>query len=168
MIHQDTPAPQQWLVDRVHVEETGLMYGRANDDRDPSQPLWDECMTEDVEVTYIFGSWRGLETHKKMHRAGLLEVFTLTRHALTNPRIVIDGDRASAEFLVHAVHGIATPQGEKIVYGGAIYYQDLIRTAAGWRIKRHRCETTWIDDNGGLLAAVGQSIQDKVGALLNG
>lgn len=154
----NTQESLQWLIDRAEVEQVGILYGRANDDRDEKQPLWDQCLAEDVVIEYPFGSWQGRNTHKRVHRAGILEVFEKTQHGLTNPVIHVDGDSATAEYLVHTAHILNSGGTSKIVFGGSIYQQDLIRTAEGWRICKHVCKGTWVDDEGGLLAAVGDSV----------
>jgi hypothetical protein len=45
-----------------------------------------------------------------------------------------------------------TAEGDKVIYGGATYNQDCIRTSEGWRVQRHVEENPWIDDDGALLA----------------
>jgi len=152
----------QWLVDRAQIEQVGILYGRANDDRDETQPLWTECLAEDVVVEYPFGSWQGRETHRKIHRAGILDVFRKTQHGLTNAIIEITGDTATAEYLVHTAHVLLSDNTDKIIFGGSIYRQNLVRAAEGWRISRHQCLAPWIDDEGGLLSAVGASVAEAL------
>jgi len=139
------------LRDRIEIERLVFLYGRALDGREEGdENLFDACM---LEVEYPFGTWKGVAEHKRIHRATIRVLFTMTQHVISNPLIEIRGDTASAQYYVHAAHGIATEGGQKIVYGGAVYTHDLVRTDAGWRIRRHHCRPTWIDDEGGLLAA---------------
>jgi len=152
----------QWLVDKAQIEHVGMLYGRANDDRDEAQPLWADCLAEDVVVEYPFGSWQGLETHRKIHRAGILNVFRKTQHALTNAIIDVSGGAATAEYLVHTAHVLLADDTDRIIFGGSIYRQNLVRTAEGWRIDRHQCFEPWIDDQGGLLSAVSSSVAEAL------
>lgn len=145
----------QMLLDRIEIEKLAFLYGRGND---MSSSYFDQCMTDDVEVIYPFGQWKGLEEHKRQRDATIGIAFTFTQHLLTNALIDIDGDTAKAQYYVYAAHGIAKPGGQDIVYAGAIYTHDVVRTPKGWRIKRHHCDTLWIDDAGGLM----QKIDDLV------
>jgi hypothetical protein len=143
----------KWLKDRAEVESLAYIYGRAVDSRTrEGYALFDQCMTPDVEVVYEFGTWKGVETQKKVTGDNMLRVFTFTHHIITNPLITITGDTAVGEYRCMAAHGMSTPKGQKVVFGGSTYTQDCVRTPAGWRIRRHHCGKSWIDDNGELLA----------------
>jgi len=148
----------RWLRDRIEIERLVYLYGRGND---VDVAFFDQCMIDEVEVEYPFGKWKGLDAHKRMHQATIPVAFTFTQHYLSNPIIEIDGDTATGHYNVFAAHGMKTPDGQAVVYAGAIYMHDLVRTPKGWRIKRHRCVTTWIDDKGGLMSAV-QKAHDSV------
>lgn len=150
----------QWLRDRVEIEHLVYLYGRGND---VDVRYFDQCMTDDVEVEYPFGKWKGLEEHKRMHQATIPVTFTFTQHFLVNPVIEIDGNTATGHYNVFAAHGMTTPEGQKVVYAGAIYMHDLVRTPKGWRIKRHQCVTKWVDDVGGLMKAVQSSHDSHLG-----
>ena len=80
------------------------------------------------------------------HDVGMLQMFTFTHHVITNSLIEIDGDRASAQYYVTSPHVIATDNGVRVVWGGGIYAQELVRTPAGWRISKHVCTDVWMDD----------------------
>jgi hypothetical protein len=143
----------RWLLDCEDIKRLAYLYGRGIDARQVEDySLFDQCLLPDVEIVYEFGTWKGLEEHKKITAANMLRVFTFTHHLITNPLISIKGDRATASYRCTAAHGIKTPQGEKIVYGGSTYTQDCVRTADGWRVSRHSCGKSWIDDQGELLA----------------
>jgi hypothetical protein len=103
---------------------------------------------------YTFGTWRGLEEHKKVTAANMLKVFTFTHHIITNPIIQITGDTAIGSYRSAAAMGIKATQGEKVIYGGATYIQECVRTPQGWRVQRHIEENPWMDDEGGNLLAL--------------
>ena len=140
--------------DHAEIERLAFLYGRGND---ISASFFDQCMCEDVEVVYPFGSWSGLETHKRMRDSTIGVAFAYTQHYLTNPLIEVNGATAKAQYYVFAAHGMKTAD-KAVVYAGAIYNHDLVRTEKGWRIRRHHCETLWIDDAGGLMDAVEASM----------
>jgi hypothetical protein len=139
----NTPAIAQDLVrDRAEIERLASLVAWGND-VDPE--YYDQCMCDDVEIVYSFAEWRGLEEHKRRCRE-YRSVFTFTQHLLANPLIEVDGDSATAKYYVFASHGWKATGGKDIIYAGAIYTHDLVRTAKGWLIKRHHCETLWYDD----------------------
>lgn len=141
------PSSVQLLCDRADIERLAYVLARGNDiDND----AYDECMCDDVEVIYSFGQWRGVNEHKRRCRE-MGSLFTFTQHVLTNPLIDVHGDTATARYYVFAAHGLKANAGKDIIYAGAIYTHDLVRTHKGWRIKRHHCETLWYDDPKGLM-----------------
>lgn len=146
------------LCDQRDIERLAILVGRATDAwNEDDGKLWQQCMTDDIEIIYPFGSWRGIEAHKKIHRDTIKKVFTFVQHYITNPLIDVDGDKARAQYYAQAAHGVPTRDGVKVIMGACIYTHDLVRTAQGWRISRLQCRTTWIDDEGGLMAAVGDA-----------
>jgi hypothetical protein len=150
------------IHDRTEVEQLVFLYARGND-RDST--YFDKCLAEDVEVLYEFGTWRGRERHKAIRDATIGKVFSFTQHVISNSIIHIDGDTAHGEYYVFATHGLKTANGgQAVVYAGATYYQDCVRTPDGWRVTRHRCTTDWIDDAGGLMEAVAGSFTAYISA----
>jgi hypothetical protein len=141
--------------DRAAIEELAFMYGRGLDGRSAGdQDIFDRCLTPDAQIVYEFGSWTGLVAHKDTVRRTLLKLFTFTHHMITNPIIRIEGDKAVAEYKVAGAHGVRQGDREQVIWGGSIYRHDCVRTAAGWRIRRHECLNSWIADDGGLMANV--------------
>jgi hypothetical protein len=146
----------QTLLDRIEIEKLAVLCGRGID---IDSSYFDRCMTEDVEVIYPFGQWTGLEAYKRARDATIGATFAFTQHLLTNPIIDIDGDTAKAQYSVFAAQALKATGGKDVVYAGAIYSQDLVRTPKGWRIKRHHCESLWIDDKVGLMNVVETSAE---------
>lgn len=139
--------------DREAIRALAHLYGRGVDARSVAeQAAFDACLTEDVEVDYgEFGAWRGLDTHKQRLKATVMDVLAFTHHLVTNGIIAIDGDSAHASYRVTAAHGVPDGAGGvHVVWGGATYEQDCVRTPQGWRIARHYCGPAWTDDGGGM------------------
>lgn len=150
----DDQARTRAAADKLEIHEMMFRFSRATDARSPEElAIFDTCATPDLEVDYPFGSWRGLTKHKARVKATMMEVFAFTQHIACNPIVTVQGDRARADYKVMAAHGLAAPAGRTVLYGGADYSQDLVRTPAGWRISRHRCDRFWIDDPDGLMAS---------------
>jgi hypothetical protein len=142
------------LQDRIDVERLAILYGKGND---RGGRYFDQCLCDDVQVEYSFGKWTGREEHKRVHAATIPVIFTFTQHLITNADIEIHGDTATGEYLVTAAHGVNTKDGPRVIWAGAIYRQECIRTEKGWRIKRHKCEDLWADDPETLYGAVNNS-----------
>ena len=111
---------------------------------------FDALMTDEVEVLYGFGQWRGRELHKRIFLATIPMVFTATQHAITNALIEIDGMTAEAEYDVLATHVIG--DASAIARVGLVYRQGLTKSDLGWRIHRHEASTVWVDDPEGAMA----------------
>jgi hypothetical protein len=143
------------------IAQLGYMYGRGADTiGEYGHRYFDASLLPDVEVIYDFGSWRGLDEHKRMI-GNLQAAFAFTHHALTSPLIDIDGDVATSEFKVVAGHGVMVDRQMRVIWGGAIYRQDCLRTEAGWRVRRHICENSWVDDPAGLMARAMESLDQN-------
>lgn len=137
--------------DYFEIATLGYLYGRGSDTRGPEgHAFFDKSLLEDVEVSYSFGNWTGLATHKKMIEK-LQSAFSFTHHSVASPLIEIDGDEATGEFKVVAAHGVLIDGQQHVVWGGAIYRQHCVRTAEGWRVRHHLCENDWLDDPNGLM-----------------
>ena len=141
----------QTLLDRIEIEKLGFLCARGID---TDAAYFDQCMTEDVEVVYPFGQWSGRAAYKRARDETIGATFAFTQHLLTNAIIDIDGDTARAQYYVFAAQALKATGGKDVVYAGATYTQDLVRTPQGWRIKRHHCESRWIDDKVGLMNVV--------------
>src|SRR5262249_29510575 len=62
-----------------------------------------------------------------------------TQHSLSNPRVTIDGDRATCVVYVQAEHVRAD---DHYTVGG-FYTHTLVRTAAGWRLNQIKLTVRW-------------------------
>ena len=130
----------QIIVDRIEIEKLAFLFARGND---VDSSFFDQCLTEDVEVIYPFGEWKGLEEQKRHRDSSIGKVFAYTQTFLTNAIIDIDGDVARAQYHVLAAHGKKPPGDREVIFSGGVYTHDLVRTAQGWRIKRHHRKTLW-------------------------
>jgi hypothetical protein len=146
--------------DLLEIQQVGNLFAHGIDfDVD----AFDRCMTDDTEVIYAMGTWRGIDEQKKRTRITKRDVFSFTQHALTNPIIALDGDRANVRWYVSGNHGMKAERGY-IIRVGAIYTHDLARTPRGWRIMRHHCEVVWTDDPKGLMRT---QVHQNFDALIN-
>jgi hypothetical protein len=144
------------IATHVQIERLAYLYGRGVDGRDHSEhnKYFDQCLMADVEMVYEFGTWRGREEHKRITAENMWTMFTFTHHLITNPLIEADGDTALASYRCTAAHGIKSDDRSRVVYGGSTYIQECVMTESGWRISKHICEKSWIDDDGSLMASM--------------
>lgn len=143
------------LLDRMGVQDTVLLYGRAADGRD-----WETLnavFTEEVDLDYT--SLTGGEPERIAARelvlkrwAPTFESLDATQH-LTGPCTVsVDGDRATAVAYFQATHVLEGAEGgEKWTLGGR-YDFVLLHTDDGWKISGVTMTAMWDDGNRDLMA----------------
>ena len=104
--------------------------------------------TETAEVTpeadFGFTSWRGTEAIRSGFDASLVR-FEACMHAVTNLRIELDGDQATARYYVQGWHWVrqdaaAAPASSRnadfLVLG--VMHDRLVRQGDGWRVAHRR------------------------------
>ncbi|MGC2654450.1 MAG: nuclear transport factor 2 family protein [Mycobacterium sp.] len=123
--------------DRQDVTEVLLRYATGIDRRDWS--LFRTVFTDDCELDYgDIGTWQGVDAVTDfMQKAHAAAGHTL--HRVTNPVIAVDGDRAEARTYVDAL--VMLSDNQSGVNGIGYYDDEMVRTAAGWRIARRRFTT---------------------------
>jgi 3-phenylpropionate/cinnamic acid dioxygenase small subunit len=130
------------LSDRLEIRELLDRYASIVDQR-----RWDallEVFTPDAEVDYTStGGKKGALEPVMEWLARALAPWPLNLHCVTNASIELDGDRARSRCYFQAPMGRMRPGGgQEIVTNAGWYDDDLVRTAAGWRIRRRICTQT--------------------------
>lgn len=127
----------QQLQDVHDIGQVIVRYATSVDQRDLDR--YATCFTDDVVVegfteepftdraTYV--SWVN----------DALQRFAGTHHQITNQEIEVDGDHGHMRSYVQATHELAADD-DTLVILWAIYDDEMLRTADGWRITRHRLE----------------------------
>jgi 3-phenylpropionate/cinnamic acid dioxygenase small subunit len=120
--------------DRQDIADVLLRYATGIDRR--NWPLFRTAFTEDCELDYgEIGSWRGVDAVTDfMETSHAMAGHTM--HRLTNQVITIDGDRAEARTYVDGL--IMFGDAGSGVNAVGFYDDDMVRTAAGWRIAKRR------------------------------
>lgn len=136
------------VADVLDIQQLLSRYTFACDTKD--WELLDTCFLPDAQVEY-----QGLPSFPDGY-AGLrastvriLGILRCTQHLLGNLHVTVDGDRASSVSYVQATH--VGEDGRMFVTGGR-YDDELVRTAAGWRIAARRFSRQWGTDPDGLGA----------------
>jgi ketosteroid isomerase-like protein len=138
------------LEDRLAITDVLYQYGTALDGRD-----WDvlrDCFTDDAVCDYLeFG---GVNEGKDVIVAlcsGVLSGLDASQHLVGNPRVVLDGDRATASCYFQAQHMLTSPGGGNTYLVGGRYDDRLRRTDDGWKIEHRTLHCTWQDGNAGVV-----------------
>lgn len=123
------------MDDRVALQDVMLRYAAGVDDRDFE--AYAAVFTEDVEVIGfdaepIVGreAWMAFVKEALKH-------FAATQHMLGPTLASVAGDRAQCRTDLQAVHE-RTGRTAGLFVLWATYETDMLRTADGWKISRHR------------------------------
>lgn len=121
-------------ADKQDIAEVLVRYATGIDQRD--WPLFRTCFTDDVLAEYEgIATWEGVDAITDYMIAAHVDLGT-TMHQLANIVVEVDGHTATARSYVDAV--LMAPDGNGGVDARAIYDDQLVRTAAGWRIAHRR------------------------------
>jgi len=140
--------------DRTEILETIYCYATGVDTKD--WPLYRSIFTDEIEVD--FSSWDGRPARRIKADEWLAGVqalfpgFDATQHAMTNPRVTIEGDRASCVMYVQAAHFLRNDEGDAEFTLGGYYTDRLVRTAAGWKLCGVKLTVTWSRGNKHVMA----------------
>jgi 3-phenylpropionate/cinnamic acid dioxygenase small subunit len=131
--------------DRQDISDLLVRYATGIDRRD--WPLFRTVFTDDCELDYgEIGAWQGIDAVTDF-MTQVHAVAGHTLHRLTNQAITVDGDKAVARTYVDAL--IMVGDNQSGVNGIGFYDDEIVRTAAGWRIARRRFTTVRVGAVGG-------------------
>lgn len=128
---------EQELIDRAEITDTLTAYCQAQDQEE--WHLLDAAFTPDTEIE-IAGMGFPKQSLNGMKQ--FLREFGKDRisgqHLIGNIIFDIDGDRAKTvcEVIYITLHSTDDPVRVKRIRGNALYSDNLVRTTAGWRIKK--------------------------------
>jgi len=144
--------------DRTQIVETIYCYATGVDTRD--WVLYRSIFTDEIEVD--FSSWDGSPA-RRMHAddwvAGVKPLFhglDATQHSMTNPRVRIEGDRASCVMYMQAAHFLHNKEGDAEFTIGGYYTDQLVKAPAGWRLCGVKLTVLWSRGN---KAIMGMALQ---------
>jgi hypothetical protein len=145
------------LLDRQEIQDTIARYSLGQDshqDRDKGiLQQWDEVFTKDGTVDYSVagapkGSYRDLAKWMRgdLDTPGSMSSFSNWQHMLSLPVVTLQGDIARARTDFFSTHRGRADQGRNYHYNApGAFHDDLVRTAAGWRIQFRRLEVYFGD-----------------------
>jgi len=127
------------LADRQAIRDLVTRYACAVDRRDFDAV--GACFTPDADTDYTFFAGPIAEVLEKI-RAGV-SGFAMTMHVLGNHLAEVHGDTATSETYAVCYHRRpGVPDGAQLVVAMR-YLDELVRTSAGWRIRRRRATVEW-------------------------
>jgi len=132
MTDADT-ATLRLLRDRAEIHDLLVRYSNAIDDREFERLR--DCFTADAVATYN-GQQLAPGVEAIIEYVSVLRRLRETMHVIGHSLIEVDGDRATADTALVAYLVDATGEHETVIVRGLRYRDQLVREAAGWRIRR--------------------------------
>jgi len=139
--------------DRTQIVETIYCYATGVDTRDWA--LYRSIFTDEIEVD--FSSYDG-NPPRRMRAddwvkgvAPLFEGLDATQHSMTNPRVKIEGDRATCVMYMQAVHFLANKAGDAEFTLGGYYTDELVKAPSGWKLCGVKLTVLWSRGNRAIM-----------------
>ncbi|WP_269621232.1 nuclear transport factor 2 family protein [Zhongshania sp. BJYM1] len=136
------------LIQIREIENLILEYATALDRKE--YDLLDNVFSVDAKVEYVgIGECTGTKEVKDLV-CGVLEQCTETQHMLSNIRVKLDDNTATATCYLQALHlGKDSYEGHILTLWGE-YSDELALTDAGWRITKRKLRTIFSEGDIGL------------------
>lgn len=146
------------IADSLQAIDALYRFAAGQDLRD--KELFRSAWTADAELDFVQPARRlGVDLPPFRGRDNITESIMgstaalTTTHTVTNPRVALDGDRATLFALVEAQHLPRADHGRHLLLKN-IYWCDLAREQGVWRIRRMRIENAWMDGDSRVLFPV--------------
>jgi hypothetical protein len=139
--------------DRTEIVETVYCYATGIDTRDWA--LYRSIFTDEIEVD--FSSYDGNSPRRVRADDWVKGVQPLfrgldaTQHTMTNPRVRIEGERATCVMYMQAVHFLANREGDAEFTLGGYYTDQLVKTAHGWKLCGVKLTVLWSRGNRAIM-----------------
>ena len=126
---------EQYLADRIALQDVMLKYAAGVDERDFD--LYSSCFMENVEILDFGDSAIHGRDNWVVFVKEALNAYGPTQHMLSPQFATITGDDAHCRTDVQALHYLKDPEGEILILW-ATYETDMKRIDGEWKISRHR------------------------------
>ena len=131
------------VADRLAIDDLMDAYALALDTKD-----WDTLRTLFVPGAIVDyteeGGVRGSIDEAIAWFQKAMAAFTASQHFVTNRRVAIDGDTATAHAYIFSPLGAPNGNGGlALVFAGGSYEDELQRTPDGWRFKTRTIRASW-------------------------
>jgi hypothetical protein len=133
----------QEISDRLEIQDLLARYCDAVDRQD--WEAFDGIFTPDAFIDYsAMGGSSGDVTTTKKFLADTMPSFPTYQHLVGSTVLDIDGDTARARTICHNPMLFSAGADPNMFVCGLWYRDELVRTAAGWRIRRRVEERSYI------------------------
>ena len=150
------------LEDRLAITDILYQYATGLDSRD-----WEmlrDCFTDDAVCDFLeFGGVNEGKDAIVALCSGVLSGLDASQHLVGNPRVTLDGDRATSACYFQAQHFLTSPAGGNTYLVGGRYEDRLRRTDAGWKIEHRTLYCSWQDGNAGVFTEAAARLAEPNG-----
>jgi len=134
MDHDELARKVQKLDDLEAIKRLKHRYCAYCDDNYNPDGIADLFVEDAVWDGGDFGRYVGREAVRDFFR-GAPKVMSFAAHQVMNPMIDVDGDRATGEWKLLQPCTLQTKEGPRAMWLAAIYHDEYVRTAAGWKFQ---------------------------------
>jgi 3-phenylpropionate/cinnamic acid dioxygenase small subunit len=132
----------QQLSDRAEIQDLVIREAAAMDRRDWDR--WRDCFTPSAAIDYSENDGAvGTPAEVGEWLASVLGRFHSYQHLSSNAEITLDGDRAEIRTMQYIAVKMEASDGERVVFSGIWFQDEVVRTPEGWRIARRYEELAW-------------------------
>jgi len=142
----------QEISDRMEIQELMVRYAHCIDTRNFAG--LDQVFTDDAYIDYrALGGAAGSLAQTQEFLGKAMPMFKSFQHLVANTWIEFDrdGDAARARTICHNPMVMEREGREHVFVCGLWYVDDLVRTEAGWRIRKRVEERCYVDNMPGDL-----------------
>ncbi len=137
---------QQELSDRAEIQDLIVAEASAMDRRDWER--WRDCFTPDAAIDYSENDGAvGSPAEIGAWLASVLGRFHSYQHLSSNAEIELgsggNSDRARVRTMQYIAVKMEASDGERVVFSGIWFRDEVRRTADGWRIEKRHEELAW-------------------------
>ncbi|MEE3331589.1 MAG: nuclear transport factor 2 family protein [Myxococcota bacterium] len=134
----------QEISDRLEIQDLLVRYSHCIDTQNID--ALDDIFTPDAFIDYsAFGGSTGDLEHTKAFLKKSLAIFKSSQHMISNIMLEIDGDTATGRTICHNPMVLGKGDEENVFVCGLWYVDELVRTDAGWRIRKRSEDRSFID-----------------------
>ncbi|MCP4903751.1 MAG: nuclear transport factor 2 family protein [bacterium] len=133
---------QQELSDRAEIQDLIVGEASAMDRRDWER--WQACFTPDAAIDYSKNDGAvGTPAEVAVWLASVLGRFRSYQHLSSNAEIDLEGDTAKIRTMQYIAVNMDASGGERVVFSGIWFHDEVVRTPRGWRITKRYEELAW-------------------------
>lgn len=133
---------QQELSDRAEIQDLVVAEASAMDLRDWAR--WRTCFTPNAAIDYSENDGAvGDPDEVGRWLESVLGRFHSYQHLSSNAEITLEGDLARVRTMQYIAVKMEATDGERVVFSGIWFQDEMTRTTNGWRISKRYEELAW-------------------------